>query len=401
MQCYLDLLSAARIDSSKLTSHRFVLGEARQAYSLLAQREVDRVGIVLSYPFATANERNAPANRISAAGVGKTRPGGTAVSFIGAGAYAKGTLLPLFARQSDVHFCGVATRSGATSSSVAKQFAFAFAANSPEEIFRDDLCNSIVIATRHDTHAELAAAALRAGKNVWVEKPLALTVRELREVRDAWKARPDLKLVVGFNRPFSPLVCWIKRDMPLVTPMMITYRVNAGWLPCDHWANDPTIGGGRLRGEGCHFLDVLRSFCGDPATVSTVAVAGSGRTDLLATGNFTVTVTFCNGSIGTVIYSAQGSSRLPKERIEIFCGNACGVIDDFKHAKIFIGEKVCEKEILHQDKGQSALIEAFVKNQPLNPEEFLTSSLLTLAAQASLERQMPVNIADFARSENY
>jgi len=399
MQCYLDLLSSARIDSSKLTTHRFALSDARQAYSLLALRQVDRVGIVLSYPFARADERNASVDRISPKAGRQTHSGGVAVSFIGAGAYAKGVLLRLFARQRDVHLCGVVTRSGATSLSVAKQFGFAFVANTPEEIFRDDRCNTVVIATRHDTHAVLAAAALSAGKNVWVEKPLALTPGELRQVRDAWKARPDLKLVVGFNRPFSPLIGWIKREMPLVAPMMITYRVNAGLLPGDHWANDPAIGGGRLRGEGCHFLDLIRSFCGDPVTVSTVGVAGSGRADLLATGNFTVTVAFCNGSIGTVIYSSQGSPRLPKERIEIFCGNACGVIDDFKHAKIFIGDTVREKSILQQDKGQSALIEAFVKNHPLNPEEFLASSLLTLAAQASLERQTAVNIADFARTE--
>ena len=401
MQCYLDLLAAGRIDPSKLTTHRFALGEAQEAYSLLSQREMDRVGIVLSYPFSTSNAGSASVARILCAGRGVTRARGLTISFIGAGAYAKGTLLPLFASQRDVRFCGVATRSGASSASVARQYNFAFTANSPEEILNDDSCNTIVIATRHETHAKLAAAALRAGKNVWVEKPLALTLSELREVREAWKARSDLKLVVGFNRPFSPLICWIKRKMPLIEPLMITYRVNAGVLPADHWVNDPGIGGGRLRGEGCHFLDVLRFFCGDPVTVSTAMIGGNGRTDLAETGNFTVTVTFRNGSIGTLIYSAQGSPRLPKERIEIFSGNACCVIDDFKHAQIFSGETVLKTKLLQQDKGQSALIDAFVKNQPLNSGEFLTSSLLTLAAQKSLESQMPVNIADFAQSENF
>lgn len=389
MGCFLDLLAAGKLDLAPLITHRLALGDAPQAYALLKDPAADRCGIVLNFPATEISNAWKPTPA-------KVPTAGNFAGFglIGAGAYAKAVLLPLFAKHG-AGWRGVATRGGVTSTSVAKQFAFAFAATSPEEVIADASCGTIIIATRHDSHAKLAAAALRAGKNVWVEKPLALTTAELREVREAY--RPGLKLVVGFNRPFSPLAEWMKKNLPAGGPVMMNYRVNAGLLPADHWTNDPKSGGGRLLGEGCHFLDFMRHFAGTPRRVTTSALGG-GRADLPATGSFVVSVEFVNGSVGQLLYSAQGSPALPKERFEIFSGNACGVLDDFKRAQVFIGGETREHVLKQQDKGQAAMIEAFVKNGPANVEEVFTSSLLTLAAQASLERQAPVDFAEFAAS---
>lgn len=391
MQCFLDLAATGKIDTAPLATHRFALADATAAYALLKDTTVDRVGIVLNYPQAEiSNDWKPSPAKVPMIGKNRGRSGG--IGFIGAGGYAKNVLLPIFAKRAGVKFCGVATRTGATAASVAKQFGFAFAATSPDEVINDDGCDTIVIATRHDSHAQLAAAALRAGKKVWVEKPLALSIDELHEVRAALGGQ---RLVVGFNRPFSPLISWLRKQMPVNTPVMMNYRVNAGMLPADHWTNDPKTGGGRLLGEGCHFLDFLRHFGGTPVRVHTTAMSGA-RVDLPATGNFCVSVSFANGSVGQLIYSSQGSPKLVKERFEIFSGNTCGVIDDFKCAQVFVGDKSLELELAAQDKGQRALAELFFGDGAIDAGDFFTSSLLTLAAQASLERQAAVDFASFA-----
>jgi predicted dehydrogenase/threonine dehydrogenase-like Zn-dependent dehydrogenase len=400
LQAFLDLAAAGRLDTALLTTHRFDLADAPRAYALLQEAGADRAGVVLKYPGAESSNdwKNGPPGVPT---IGKTTPAGRGISLIGAGAYARTTLMPLLKRHPGLTLAGVASRNGAQAASFARQFGFASATADTSAVLADPGSRAVFITTRHDAHAALAAAALRAGKSVWVEKPLALTLDQHRDVEAAWRAHPGLQLVVGFNRPFSPLAAWLRSTLAPQSPVMMCYRVNAGALPAAHWANDPAAGGGRLLGEGCHFLDFMRWFCAArPVSVHTAAVRG-GRADLPATANFAVTTTFSDGSVGHLLYTAQGSPSVAKERFEVSCGDRTGLLDDFRSATVCSGTAAPVKHTLKaQDKGQAALLASFLAAldggpPALQPEALFASSLMTLAAQSSLEQQAVVWLEDF------
>lgn len=385
MQAFLDLAAAGAISVANLTTHRFPLADAPKAYALLKDRAVDRAGIVLTYPAEPTLARTVNLREEKARAVGS--PG---VSLIGAGAYAGSVLLPMLREHADVALRGVAARRPDQAASMASRFGFAFSASGIEQLLDDRDTQVLFITTRHDSHADLAAAALAAGKHVWVEKPLALDEADLDRVRDA-HAKCGGILAVGFNRRFSPLSAPLRALRESGGPALITIRVNAGRLPPTHWTQDPAIGGGRLLGEGCHFLDYLCFLTGSTPRSVFAAGIGSERVDLPARSNFNVTVAFADGSIGHLLYSSDGSVQMPKERVELFCGGKSGVLDDFRSLTIF-DEKGAHTETLRaQDKGQRAMLAAFLeavrgrKPFPVQPEEFFTSSRLTLAAQQSLD----------------
>lgn len=387
MQAVLDLIANGAIDPARLTTHRFALEAAPSAYALLNDRSVDRVGIVLTYKASSA-----PVRRLERSLPPAGRSGHIGVSLIGAGEYASNVLIPLLKNRDGILLRGVAARRPDHSRAAAERFGFSFAASSAEEIFRDSETNAVIIATRHDSHASLTASALAAGKHVWCEKPLALHVEELARVEQALGAGGSTILAVGFNRRFSPLA---NRLLELRTriggPIMVLIRVNAGKLPPDHWTQDPAIGGGRLLGEGCHFFDLL-CFLADstPIRVHTIAYS-SDRRDLPPRSNFSSTVSFADGSVGTVLYSSDGSQRLAKERIELFCGGSAAVLDDFRTLHVFEPRGEQEFHLRRQDKGQAAMMGAFLEairgNTPFPQtlQSILQSSRLTIAAQRSLD----------------
>jgi predicted dehydrogenase/threonine dehydrogenase-like Zn-dependent dehydrogenase len=388
LEAFVELVSSGRIDPDELTTHRFEVERAPEAYELLSEGGGEdgarAFGILLEYP--PQSERTEPAPR-------PPRPHAAApgrLGVIGAGSFARATLLPALQR-AGASFVSVATEGGLSSADVAYRFGFERAA-SAEEVLADDGVDAVVIATRHSSHASLATAALSAGKHVFVEKPLALRREELLEVVEAHRSGGGL-LMVGFNRRFAPLAERLHDELG-GSPYLLAVRVNAGPLPGDHWLHDPELGGGRLLGEGCHFVDLLGFLAADRiASVHATARPQAGR-PLECSDELVATVRFANGSVATLAYTGGGDPRLPKERVEAFGGGLSAVLDDFRRLELLRGGK----RRVHkgrQDKGHAAQAEHFVRAvrgevEPPPAETYFASTRATLALVESLRSGMPV-----------
>lgn len=327
MQAFIDLVSMDKIQPSKLITHRFDFDNALDAYALLLGKIAEPyLGIMLNYPGA---EKHRPEKRIEICSRSFSPGAEPAVSFIGCGNFTKAVLLPNLKKLSGIHLRGLCTASGMNCGETAKKEKFEFAATSQEEILNDTAADLIFITTRHDSHAPLVKAGLEAHKNIFVEKPLAINEEQLQEVENAVKGSNG-RLMVGFNRRFSPHAKLLKEYFAKrSTPLLMTYRVNAGAIPRNIWLQDPEIGGGRLIGEGCHFIDFM-SYVADAPVVSvqgrSIQTANSA---LVAEDSVSLIFTFADGSIGTLLYAALGDPVLPKERCEIHGENSTAVMDDF------------------------------------------------------------------------
>jgi polar amino acid transport system substrate-binding protein len=310
------------------------------------------------------------------------KPGAVAIGFIGAGSYAQSHLLPNIPKSSDVALKGVMTATGAGSRSVGERFGFEFCTGDEYDILGNPEINTVFIATRHDSHADYVLKALRAGKNVFVEKPLCLTELELNEIKDIFLKlnTSHLKLpllMVGYNRRFSPFAKTIKESLGS-GPMAMTCRVNAGAIPKESWIQNPDFGGGRVIGEVCHFVDLL-TFLNGSLPVSVHANVLDDPSHLNDTLN--VSISYANGSIGTISYFANGDKSLPKERVEVFAHGCTAVLEDFKRLTIHSKGKSKEKKLLSQDKGQKTEVQAFIaavrgaKEPPIPYAELFSTSL--------------------------
>jgi predicted dehydrogenase/threonine dehydrogenase-like Zn-dependent dehydrogenase len=388
MQAFLDLVAVGSVNPSELTTHRFPIDAAAEAYRIVAHPSKGEraFGVLLTYeePADLSVAPAAPSARRSTEAAG--------VALIGAGAFARATLIAAL-RKEGARLAAVASARGLSAADVASRFGFERAA-SFEEILADDSIGAVVIATRHSSHAPLAAAALRAGKAVFVEKPLALTWEQLEEVESAVVA--DSQLMVGFNRRFAPLVERLQAELGQVGDLVLSMRVNAGPLPDDHWLHDPEDGGGRLLGEGCHFVDLLSYLAGSPAISGhAVAVPQPGR-PIECSDSFTAHMRFAN-AVGTLVYSGSGDARLPKERLEAFGEGAAAVLDDFRTLAIHRGGKRHQWKSSH-DKGHQAEVRRFLAAvqgdaEPPPARSYFDSTRLTLALAGSLRTGMPVDMS--------
>ena len=226
------------------------------------------------------------------------------------------------------------TTQGVTALQAQRRFGFDRIGTDPDVVFTDPDVHLVFIATRHDSHADLVVRALEAGKHVFVEKPLAINEEQLARVERAASTAPGI-LMVGFNRRYSPHARALREAFAGRGPLMMTYRVNAGPLPPGHWLNDPQVGGGRIIGEACHFIDLMSFLTGDAGVLSVVGHGlGSGSAE-----NFGVTLNFADGSVGQLLYTARGSPSLSKERLEVHGGGASAVMDDFRSTLINIGRR--------------------------------------------------------------
>jgi predicted dehydrogenase/threonine dehydrogenase-like Zn-dependent dehydrogenase len=384
MQAFLDLVAAGRIIPSELTPHRFPIDDAPEAYRIVVHpAEGERAfGTLLTY--------DEQPMRAAAAAPRTPRSAQPGVAVIGAGAFARSTLIPAL-RGEGARLVAVASNRGLSAADVASRFGFD-RAGSIEEILADDGVGAVVIATRHASHASLATAALRAGKAVFVEKPLALTREQLENVEGALAS--DSMLMVGFNRRFAPLVAQLQAELAGTGDLMLSMRVNAGLLPDDHWLHDAEDGGGRLLGEGCHFVDLLAHLAGSPAvSAHAVAVPQPGR-PIHCSDSFAAHIRF-GGAVGTLVYSGGGDPRLPKERLEAFGGGAAAVLDDFRLLAVHRSGKRREWKSSH-DKGHRAEIKRFLgavagEAEPPSAQSFLDSTRLTLDLADSLRTGAPVD----------
>jgi predicted dehydrogenase/threonine dehydrogenase-like Zn-dependent dehydrogenase len=389
LQAFIDLIAAGRLDPSELTTHVFPVERADEAYATLTGEADDGrpFGILLEYQYEERPPLRARPTRLrSVSGLG--------VGLIGAGSFARATLVPSLSG-AGAHLVAVCTEGGLSAADVAARFGFDRAAASPQEILGDEAVGAVIIATRHSSHALLAAAALRAGKAVFVEKPLALAEAELAEVEVALNGGG--LLMVGFNRRFAPLTERLRAEIGGTPPLALAARVNAGPLPSDHWLHDPEVGGGRLLGEGCHFVDLLAHLAGSPPVSVHAFAAPEQERPLECSDDFVASLRFADGTVASLTYTGHGDARLAKERIEAFWSGSAAVLDDFRRLELYCaGKRTIVKQ--RQDKGHRAEIEAFVRaasglEEPPSPESYVASTRATLALADSLRRGLPVALS--------
>lgn len=357
MQAFQDLIYTKKIDVNHLTTHTFKLDEAPKAYDMILSKTEAFIGIMIEYD--TDKKMDPSKSRVNLnQSATSNEPSAVNIGFIGAGSYAQSHLLPNIPKDKDVYLKGVMTRTGTTSRSVAERFGFDFCTTNEEDIIQNDDINTVFIATRHDFHAHYVIESLKAEKHVFVEKPLCLKIEELEEIKKFFElpTRRHPLLMVGYNRRFSPLIKEIRQKLGQ-GPMAMTYRVNAGAIPKESWIQDPEFGGGRIIGEVCHFVDTLNFLAGSlPVSVYANAMADPGNLN----DTLNVTLTYQNGSIGTISYLANGDKRIPKERIEVFSHGNTAIVNDFKEVTIYANGKKKNKKLLSQDKGQKEEVKAFV-----------------------------------------
>jgi predicted dehydrogenase len=402
MEAFLDLLAGAKIEVKPIITHRIPIESALSAYELIQGKTADTaLGVLITYAPSDA----APTSRVNLVAESGAKIeaktgalGRVRVGVVGAGTFAMGTLLPAIKEIGGVEWCGVCTATGVRARHAAEKFGFRYCATEENEILRDERVNTVVIATRHNLHARQVMAALGAGKHVFCEKPLCLTEEELVEIVHARAHAEQTALMVGFNRRFSPMAQRLKAFFaPTREPLLMHYRVNAGFLDADHWTQDPEEGGGRILGEVCHFVDFLTFVANAwPVRVQTHALANQG---LYSDDNLTIQLEFANGSQGTITYVANGDKAYSKERVEVFGGGGVGVLEDFRELELSRGgRKQSERSRLRQDKGHCAEWEAFLKTlrsggpPPIPFEEIVAVSLATLRALHSRRLGEPVAV---------
>lgn len=329
-EAVVELLAGGRLAVAPLVTHRFPIERAAEAYQVITGKTGESfLGVLLTYP----DQEGAREPRMHVRPRGTLQAGPCSLGVVGAGLFANATLLPAIRKVKGVRLVGIASSGGAHAAHAARKFGFAYAASDEDQIFQDEDINTVAILTRHDSHAQLALKGLAAGKHMFVEKPLALDRDQLAAVRAALAVEGCPLLTVGFNRRFAPLARKLAGHFAgRAEPLFAHYRINAGHIPLGHWTHHPGQGGGRLLGEGCHFVDFLSFLAGGPpVSVRAQALPDGGR---YHEDNFSLTMTFTDGSLGVVDYLANGDRSFPKERVEVFCGGRIAVLDDFRRLEL-------------------------------------------------------------------
>jgi len=388
-EAVLDLMAAGALDVAPLISHRFALEDGEKAMSLLTSGEPS-LGILLAYP---EGEGDRPPERVIDlnAGPSGTAGGAGTVAFLGAGNYAGRVLIPAF-KAAGAHLHTLVSGGGVSSVHFGKKFGFAAAATESAAVLDDPTVDTIVVATRHDAHAAQVLAALRAGKHVFCEKPLCLTLGELAEIETEAAARPAQHLMVGFNRRYAPQIVRMKSLLAAVDqPKCLIITVNAGEIPADHWTQDVAVGGGRIIGEACHFIDLARHLVGAPIIGRHAIAVGRHPAVAVRSDKVSLTLEFADGSIATIHYLANGNKGFPKERIEAFAAGRVLQLDNFLKLRGWGWPGFRKMNLWRQDKGADQAVSAFVdairggRGCAIPLDEIIESSRVTieLAQEAS------------------
>lgn len=400
MEAFLDMVDAGRVQIDPLVTGTFSIEDAEAAYAtLLGDEGRNHLGILLQYDQPTEQ----PVRIVTAGGTTGSEIE-VRIGVIGAGQFAQGILLPHIRRHREARIVAVANPSGVTARSVADKYRASYACAEPQEIIRDTDINTVMVCGRHESHAALVASALDAGKHVFVEKPLALGADELDEIGQVLAAsgHPCPLLMVGYNRRFSPFAVALQDAFQTTSPLFVNVRVNAGPIPADHWTQDPQVGGGRILGEVCHYVDLSQYLIGSkPETVTAIATKEtsppSSDPDTLS-----VQIGYANGSVAAIQYVANGDPRLPKERVEVFGGGQTGLIDNWRSAEIYKrGKRTRDRSWFSSKKGHAEEIDTFVNAvrtgvQPISTEDLFETSRVTFAIRRSLRVQDPVQLKDVA-----
>ncbi len=406
MEAFLKLLVDRKADRKKdrkldllpLITHRFPVAQASSAYNLITGKTHEAfLGVVITYPDAD-DDRSQVDLAVSDGPVASRQV--VRIGLLGAGSFATGTLLPVIKRSGAVEMLVIGAASGSHAHHAAKKFGFRSCTTDEQEIFDHPAVNTVLIATRHHLHAEQVVTGLESRKHVFCEKPLCLNEAELRQIVTAYddSVSPRPLLMVGFNRRFARLGNRMKSFVQEADePLALHYRVNAGFLPADHWLNDPTQGGGRILGEVCHFVDFLCFLTGSsPVEVETRSLPNPGQ---YSNDNVVCSLRFANGSQGTISYLANGDRSYSKERIEVFGGGNVAVLEDFRRLELVRGgKKRVFRSFLQQDKGHRGEWEAFVASirngaeSPIPFREIVSTMLATFALEESRCLGRPVAV---------
>jgi len=402
MEEFLDLLAARRIRLDDLGAETVPLEEAPAAYERLAAPDGSgQIALVLSY--AGAEDALAPGQAEGEAvsvvpPPGVHAPRALSVSLIGAGNFAAAHLLPAIKAVAGVELAHVVATRGLRADTVRRRSKFRAASTDPGTVWSDEGTTVAIIATRHDTHARFTIDALSAGKAVFVEKPLALTEEELDRVSETAR-RTGGRFMVGFNRRFAPAVGWaLERIGDDRADLRMHFRIAAGPLPADHWLLDPDVGGGRLLGEGCHFVDLACfAAASAPVRVRAEALDRPGRRG--GTQDFLIALRFSNGATATIEYLSSSNARVAKEHLEFHRSGVTAIIRDYLDAEVYRGGRAIRKKWRSRDKGHRAEIAEFLaavragKPTPIPESESVQSMLVTLLASRSIAEGRTIAIA--------
>ena len=389
MEAFLDLLSRKAIDINPLITHVFNVEDAEQAYDIiLGKTKEPHIGILLKY-----SENDAKRNTLLQV---KSSPlSSINAGFIGAGSFAQSYLLPNV-KAWGASLDGVVTSTGISSKNVADKFGFNFCSSEINDVLGNERINAVFIATPHSSHADLVVKALKANKKIFVEKPLALNAEQLQAVMDA-KARFNQPLMVGFNRRFAPISENIRNEFKNASePLVVNIRVNAGLIAKDHWVQQSEIGGGRIIGEICHFIDLMQYFTNaEPVKVFAEAI-NTANDKITPEDNIVAVVKFDDGSIGNITYLANGDKAMPKELIEVFCAGKVGIINDFKNGLIYKGGK--HLKLRSSGKGHREEVAMFLnairdgKDSPISFRSICLTTITTFKILDSLYTGLPQEV---------
>lgn len=363
-EAILDLMSSKALDGKSLITHRFPAERANDAYSILTGDEPS-LGILLEYPAVESSNGEIGSRTVVLDVKRQFAPGTKAVvGCIGAGNYGGRVLIPAIAK-AGANLHTIVTANGLNSARYGKKFGFTRASTDTVEVFKQKEINTVFVATRHDSHARLAAEALRSGQHVYVEKPLALSREQLAEVEAAYAESSaqsiEPKLLVGFNRRFSPHVQRMRTILQeRKGPKSLTMLMNAGAVASDHWTQDPLIGGGRILGEACHFIDLARHLIGSRIVGASAGVMQSGSVGVPCSDTAQIALEFEDGSIASIQYYANGHHSFPKERIEVFASGWILQLENFRVLRGFGCPGFRTFRTWRQDKGHAACVQAFI-----------------------------------------
>ena len=387
-EAVLDLMATGQLDISALVSHRAPLVEATGIYEAIAQREAV-LGALLVYPEESQVKPSQRATTIPL-GTEGPRPSSGRVALIGAGNFAGAVLAPaLKAAGAGLHT--VASSGGVTGAHLGRKFGFAQTTTDTDSVFADPDVDAVIVSTRHNSHARLAAQGLRAGKAVFVEKPLALNHDELGDIEDALNNASAPMLMVGFNRRFAPQVQRMSELLrPVAEPKSMVMLVNAGVIPKESWVHDPVVGGGRILGEACHFIDLLRFLANSSIVSWTADCVGDAPGLAVREDKATINLRFADGSIGTVHYLGSGHKSFPKERLTVMSAGRILELDNFTELRGWGWPKFKRMSLRRQDKGHKTEVQAFVDSlrrgapSPIPHEELIEVSRVTIDVAEAL-----------------
>ena len=399
MQSVLRLIADGQLNVSRLITHRFPIERASDGYDLISGKTGEPfLGIVIDY-----SSEPDPARRVDFVpeAAKAARLDHVSAGVVGAGGFATGTLLPAMKKVPGIELVGLCTKSGATAQGVGSRLGFRYCTTDQEQLLADPAVNTIVIVTRHHMHAMQVEAGLRAGKHVFCEKPLCINEEELGRLVEFYSQISDdcrPMLMVGFNRRFSPFAAEMQKvTRGLNEPIMINYRVNAGFIPPSHWTQDPEQGAGRVIGEVCHFVDFCSFLAGSLVTSVYASALPNGQH--YRDDNLSITLRYDNGSVANITYVANGDKNLPKERVEVFGGGAALVLDDYRSlTTVKSGRKSVLRSRLRQDKGHVGEWQAFAdalkqgRPSPISFDSIVNTTLVTFKILESCSARQPIDI---------